>query len=192
MNKSESKYFSTAAKMDKALIALLEEKDFEYITVKEICRRAGVNRSTFYLHYENTVDLLEEAIEFITKDFFAAFDQNPLSFVPQIKTLPLDSLKFATPEYLTPYLEYTKQHKTLFRVALRKPEAMRSYDIYSDLFQHVLSPVLERFDVPEDVRDYMIRFYINGITAVVNKWLDGGCEEPVEEIIEIIERCIPR
>ena len=31
-----------------------------YITVKEICEKAGVNRSTFYLHYENTTDLLQE------------------------------------------------------------------------------------------------------------------------------------
>ena len=47
MNKSESKYFNTAIRMDEALIALLEKKDFEYITVKEICDKAGVNRSTF-------------------------------------------------------------------------------------------------------------------------------------------------
>lgn len=51
MSKSESKYFNTALRMDEALIALLEEKDLEYITVKEICHLAGVNRSTFYLHY---------------------------------------------------------------------------------------------------------------------------------------------
>ena len=41
MNKSESKYFNTAKKMDDALIALLETKPFEYITVKEICEKAG-------------------------------------------------------------------------------------------------------------------------------------------------------
>ena len=50
MNKNESKYFNTAVKMDKAFLALLEKKDFAYITVKEICEEAGVNRSTFYLH----------------------------------------------------------------------------------------------------------------------------------------------
>ena len=56
MNKSESKYFNTATKMDLALISLLKKKPFEYITVSEICETAGVNRSTFYLHYENIVD----------------------------------------------------------------------------------------------------------------------------------------
>ncbi|MGN1134205.1 MAG: TetR/AcrR family transcriptional regulator [Oscillospiraceae bacterium] len=58
MNKSESKYFNTAVKMDEALLSILETKDFKYITIKEICERAGVNRSTFYLHYENIGDLL--------------------------------------------------------------------------------------------------------------------------------------
>lgn len=40
MNKSESKYFATAARMDEAFLALLEKKDFAYITVKEICEAA--------------------------------------------------------------------------------------------------------------------------------------------------------
>ena len=55
--------------MDEALIALLKKKDFEFITVKEICEKAGVNRSTFYLHYENLGDLLAETTEMINKRF---------------------------------------------------------------------------------------------------------------------------
>ena len=43
MNRSESKYFATAARMDEAFLELLEKKDFTYITVKEICEKAGVN-----------------------------------------------------------------------------------------------------------------------------------------------------
>ena len=49
MNKSESKYFATAVRMDEAFLRLLEKKDFAYITVKELCETAGVHRSTFYL-----------------------------------------------------------------------------------------------------------------------------------------------
>ncbi len=62
MTKSESKYFNTARKMDKAFVELMENKDFEYITVTEICEKAGVNRSTFYLHYETIGDLLSECV----------------------------------------------------------------------------------------------------------------------------------
>ena len=73
MNKNESKYFNTAIKMDEALLSLLEKKDFEYITIKEICDIAGVNRSTFYLHYENTYDLLREAAQYILDKHFSYY-----------------------------------------------------------------------------------------------------------------------
>ena len=73
MNKSESKYFNTAEKMDKAFLDLLQRKDFSFITVKEICEKAGVNRSTFYLHYETVGDLLEESLEYMQKKFLASF-----------------------------------------------------------------------------------------------------------------------
>ena len=51
LNKSESKYYNTACLMNEALILLLEKKEYSFITIKEICEKAGVNRSTFYLHY---------------------------------------------------------------------------------------------------------------------------------------------
>ena len=73
MNKSESKYFNTAIKMDEAFLSLIEVKDFEYITVKEICSKAGVNRSTFYLHYETVADLLEESIQYMHRKFIDTF-----------------------------------------------------------------------------------------------------------------------
>ena len=41
MNRSESRYFATAARMDEAFLTLLAKKDFEYITIKEICEVAG-------------------------------------------------------------------------------------------------------------------------------------------------------
>ena len=47
MNKSESRYFNTAKKMDKALISLLGEKSFEYITISEICKKAKLPATIF-------------------------------------------------------------------------------------------------------------------------------------------------
>ena len=81
MNKSESKYYNTALLMDEALLILLETKEFEFITVKEICQKAGVNRSTFYLHYENTSDLLAESIGLINKKFFETFKVNNIDVI---------------------------------------------------------------------------------------------------------------
>lgn len=84
MNKSESKYFNTALPMDDALIDLLKKKDLEYITVKEICKKAGVNRSTFYLHYETVADLLNEATETIDMRFSSYFSKDMGNFAATI------------------------------------------------------------------------------------------------------------
>ncbi len=100
MNKSESKYFNTAVKMDKALIKLLDKKAFDFITVKEICNEAGVNRSTFYLHYENTADLLEEAIEYTNEEFLSYFNENGKSFIEDMNNKSDSELMLISPRYL--------------------------------------------------------------------------------------------
>lgn len=76
MNKHESKYFNTAILMDEALINLLNKKNIEYISIKEICDAAGVNRSTFYLHYESINDLVNETMDYINKKFINCFNES--------------------------------------------------------------------------------------------------------------------
>ena len=120
MNKSESKYFATAARMDEAFLALLEKKDFAYITVKEICEAASVNRSTFYLHYETMADLLSESVSHMNEQFLAYMKKDSEAFVTKLRDCPLDELYLITPEYLTPYLGYVKENQRLFRTALEK------------------------------------------------------------------------
>lgn len=66
--------------MDEAFIELLEKKDFAYITVKEICEKAGVNRSAFYLHYETLNDLLEESAQYIVDQFVRFMPYNTADF----------------------------------------------------------------------------------------------------------------
>lgn len=92
MTKSESKYFNTARMMDEALIELLCKKDIQYISVKEICAKAGVNRSTFYLHYETISDLLEETIEHIQAEFQKSFHIEAGDFIEEIDKMPLNEL----------------------------------------------------------------------------------------------------
>src|SRR5690348_6972782 len=46
-----------------ALIALMSERDFESITVTDICERAMVHRTTFYKHYEDKYGLLYHGIQ---------------------------------------------------------------------------------------------------------------------------------
>ena len=113
MNKSESKYFNTALRMDEALIALLEEKDLEYITVKEICHLAGVNRSTFYLHYETISDLVNETLEMIDQRFLSYFPRQEEEVLGDIDSQEREELILVTREYLVPYLRFIQDNKKI-------------------------------------------------------------------------------
>ena len=191
MNRSESKYFATAARMDEAFLELLEKKDFTYITVKEICEKAGVNRSTFYLHYETVSDLLAESARYIIDQFVEAMPHDTAEFMSQIQTRPLEELYLITPEYLTPYLNYIKKHRRIFRTTLEQASVLGMNDAYLSLNRHVFIPILNRYHVPLPNKKYMMPFYINGIMGIVNEWLKENCEDSIEHMISVIQVCIP-
>lgn len=190
MNRSESKYFHTAAKMDQAFIELLADKEFQYITVKEICQRAGVHRSTFYLHYETMGDLLEESLRSINEKFLDQFKSSSLGIISRIRECRPDELYLVTPEYLVPYLQFVQENKALFRTVADKSEVFGVEAIYSSLFRHIFDPILERFHVPGEQRKFLMAFYIHGRMAIVSEWLKNDCAEPISEIIRIMERCV--
>jgi transcriptional regulator, tetR family len=192
LNRSESKYFATAARMDEAFLELLEKKDFTYITVKEICEKAGVNRSTFYLHYETVSDLLAESARYIITQFVEAMPHDTAEFMSQIQTRPLEELYLITPEYLTPYLNYIKKHRRIFRTTLEQASVLGMNDAYLSLNRHVFMPILNRYQVPLSSQKYMMPFYINGLMGIVNEWLKEDCEDSIERMISVIQVCIPR
>ncbi len=190
MNKNESKYFNTAILFDEALICLLEKKDIEYITVKEICDKAGVNRSTFYLHYESINDLVEETMEYINKKFIDYFSENSKDFIEKIKDFPLEKLKLIEKKYLTPYLTFIKDNKNVFKASFNNPKGMDVLNRYNSIKTYILNPILERFNIAEKDRSYLIAFYINGIMAIIKEWINNNCKDSIIEVEDIIIKCV--
>lgn len=190
MNRSESKYFSTAVRMDKAFMELLEKKDFSFITVKEICEKAGVNRSTFYLHYETINDLLTESMQYIIDQLISAMPHGPEEFIPNIQTCPLDELYLITPKYLNPYLNFIKEYRRIFRTAIEHSSVLGLYDAYLALNRHVFMPILNRFHIPQSEQKYIMPFYINGFMGIITEWLKEDCKDSIEHISAVMQRCI--
>ena len=190
MNKSESKYFNTALRMDEALLALLEEKDLEYITVKEICRQAGVNRSTFYLHYETIADLVDETLEMVNRRFLSYFLQQEEEVLGNMGRREREELVLVTREYLIPYLRFIRDNKKVYRAAFRNPGSMQAHARYGELKRHILGPILERFEIPAAHRPYYMAYYVEGIIAIIKEWLRQDCGDEVEMIAHIIESCV--
>ena len=190
MNKNESRYFNTAIRMDEALITLLEKKDFEYITIKEICDTAGVNRSTFYLHYENTFDLLQETTRYILDKHFAYYSSDTKEITARFANAELKDLLFTTSEYLVPYLTFIKDNQRIFRVSIKNFNSLSLNDVYIKMFEYIFNPILKRFNVPENKRSYMIKFYLTGVYAIVTEWLDRNCSDDMQTITEVIIDCV--
>lgn len=169
---------------------ILKTKSFEYITVSEICKKAGVNRSTFYLHYENTRDLLEETIRNMTDNFISYF-------VPDGKILPInfeesqkEKLVFISEEYLMPYLLYFKENRKIFLTVFENGKLFSFEETYEKLFNNIFNPILDVFKYPESERKYVMAFYLNGINSIIMEWIKEDCVKPEKEVVKIINDCI--
>lgn len=186
MNKNESKYFNTAKKMGDALIALLEKKPFDFITIKDICNEAKVNRSTFYLHYQSIMDLLEEVIENTNKSFSNYFNEdNELDFNSSKEELVLIDDK-----YLIPYLNFIKENRRIYQAA-KNNSKLFSIDKYSKyVYSNIIDKIFDKFNINKKHREYIISFYINGINSLVLKWCNNDCDLEVKEVADMIKDLI--
>ena len=190
MNKNETKYLATARLMNEALFLLLEKKNYEFITVKEICEKAGVNRSTFYLHYETMEDLLTESIEYIIEKRNSIYREQEVLDREKIDSCSLDELVLITPSYILPYLQFVKENIRIFNAALSQPKTLRVRTIFNQLFDDYITHIMARFDIPEKDRRYMLTYYLSGINAVIMAWVRNECKEETEYIAKLLIECV--
>ena len=185
MNKNESKYFYTASLMNQALLELLEKKDIEFITITEITQKAGVNRTTFYLHYDNIDDLLEETIAYINKEFISSFNMNA---TPEINSK--ESAFLITDNQLIPYLNFCKKNKRVLKLVHKKPNLFQSEKAYKKMYETIFYPAISQFLSDETEKIYNLEFFTQGIKGIIYKWIELDCETDIEEIMKIIKNCV--
>ena len=185
MKEKESKYFYTASLMNQALLLLLEKKDIEFISVTEIAKKAGVNRSTFYLHYENIYELLEETVENLNKEFINSF--------PVKKPYKVECAENAfliTEEYLIPYLNFCKKNKRVLRLVYQKPYLFQREKAYRTMYNNIFYPAISCFVKDETQKVYTLEFFTQGVVGIVHKWIELDCNTEIEELIGVIKSCI--
>lgn len=190
MDKNQSKYFYTASLMDEALLALLQKKDYESITVKEVCEKAGVNRSTFYLHYENMDDLLGESYELICNRFFEQCKPSDVSR-EQAESIAKNDGFLITPEYLVPYLNFVKQNRKVYALIMNNASLFGADKTFKKMYGDIFSPVLEKYGVPRNRRQYVFAYYMRGTLAIIETWVKEDCLLGTDEVVSIITDCLP-
>ena len=112
------------------------------------------------------------------------------SITAKFANCDLEDLKFVNEQYLHPYLLFIKENQRVFSAVLSQPAAFDSKRIFQRLFDNIFKPILDRFHYPKDEQNYVMLFYLNGITAIITEWLKDGCHKSIEDISAIIHYCV--
>ena len=58
--------------------------------------------------------------------------------------------------------------------------------------EHVFVPILERFQIAETDRNYILAFYIHGLMAIISEWLKNDCADSISHVSAVMEQCVMR
>lgn len=180
MNTKNNRQFRLSEQlMEAAMTELMNSMEFEKITVKKICEKAGVNRSTFYAHYTDIFDMIEKMKTNLQKELLESYP------VPgAVAVLSLESL--------LPFLRHIHSHMDFYRVALQTRREFPIRQGYQQMWKQVVIPLCQKADITSESE--MMLYFIGfqaGLTMILKQWVDTGCQESEEKIAQIIRNCIP-
>ena len=153
---------------------LLREKPVEKITVKELCEKAEINRSTFYKHYLDCYDLLNK----IEEEALEHFD----ALLAGIETKGLQPT-------LTEVLHILKENAALFD-AFHKHSGDYGFThrlagrCFHYMERCMLSVPTQGWNRNKQGMGYA--YLVGGAGAVIEFWLRNGCQEQPEQVADLI------
>lgn len=157
-----------------ALMDLLKEKgSVAKISVRELCDRAELNRSTFYAHYNEPNDLLME----IETELLDATEEH-------LKKIGEENDAGAH-KYILSFLQYIKQNDKQFRTLLidsADPE-FRSRFMQQSIIQFVENL---RIELPKELEQYIFSYILNGSTGIIIQWIRSDYAVNESEIVNLL------
>lgn len=180
MNKKNNRqYQNSDVRMKQAMLELMNTTPFDRITVRLICEKAGINRSTFYAHYMDVYDLIDQMERNLRNRLMDSYP------VPgQVVPLSLESFY--------PFLRFIREHRDFYRVALK---ARREFPIshgFEALWDQIIRPLCRKAGITseEEMMFYFVGFQA-GFTVILRRWVEQDCAESEETIARIIRNSIP-
>ena len=165
-----------------ALMALLAERDFEAITVTDLCERAMVHRTTFYKHYEDKHALLASGIQEELNALFEAHD------TAVDKPLERDH----APEMLARVVavfEHVQRRERFYRLMLTGTGfgqfSTRLRKALAERFERRLRRDVKHNDVPAGLE---AQLHAAAMTTAITWWLEGGCAYTPIEMAGLLQR----
>ncbi|BDR53687.1 TetR family transcriptional regulator [Bombiscardovia nodaiensis] len=179
--KNNQRFRDTEVRMEAAMLHLLKEREFSKISVSSICKRAEVNRSTFYAHFCDIPEMLSVMEDTLADELLARY-ASPKG--PRNQMFSRDSF--------IPFLQHIKEHQYFYRIILGTRKAFPLETGYEPLLNMVIRPLCERAGIEsEDDILYYLTYFEAGFSVILKRWLDQGCKKSEEEFASTITNCIP-
>lgn len=169
----------THEKIIRAVYSFLweEHRPLSQITVREVCERAQINRSTFYAHYRDMYDVAECAertmAEQVKAEFSSGFSGN-------------DFFR----DGFTAMFRFFQAHREFYLIYFAESNRSHTIELLSGMFteqQRAMRP--ENFGLrTENELHYAERFFQAGLASLVYHWLLNNCHETPEQLYEILYR----
>jgi AcrR family transcriptional regulator len=169
-----------------ALSELIEEKGFNDISITDLTTKADINRGTFYLHYSDKYDLLEqienEVINELYENIKAVSDTNMSNNYSLDKPLP----------FLLKIFEYLKEN-AIFVKAILGPKGDPLFHcklkklIETNLFENKLIKTFKKENmlIPEE---YYVSYILSAHLGVIQQWLESGMEKSPNDMVLILSK----
>jgi AcrR family transcriptional regulator len=166
-----------------ALISLILRKDYEAITIEEICDAADVGRSTFYAHYTSKDDLHRSGIEHLRR---ALVDRQKESQSGPGR-LERRGLIFSRTLF-----EHAHAHKDLFRALAGSRGGAIALASISKIIADVVRDELAALPAPNSAdavpREFATQYLVGACMAVLTWWLDKGAKLAPQRVDAMFQR----
>ena len=167
--------------LHQALLSLIMAKDYEAITVEEICERANVGRSTFYAHFTSKDDLKRRGLEHLRRELIERQDSASSLTDTNVPGLAFTSTMF----------EHARDHIHLYRALVgSRGGAIALTTIRQTLCEIVHGELAEirNKDPHGTPRELAVQYIVGAFMAVLTWWLDGGAKLPSQRINAMFQR----
>lgn len=175
--KGNRRILYTQRVIKESLLELLQTNEIHKVTVTDICKKANINRGTFYIHYKDAFHLLQ-----------CMEDELFNTIINYINEIPVEQYKDIL---FLRVLELIKENKNLCKILICKKNDSRILDriLYiarTANIEQIANNSLEANPLDEIHLDYLIKYSVGGTLAIIQNWLEGDLVQSPSEILEII------
>ena len=189
--KEDLRITKTRKVLFETLVLLMKEKSFEEIKVSDICKKALINRSTFYSHYQDIYALLEEFEDEILDMLDNAFKDN------LTESLNNNDSNVYTREYFIDLIKLLLDHidekKDIYYSILLNNRNSIVIDIIvdvvsKDINNRLINANINNNGVPSEI---ISKFYLGAVASVGIEYLSSKNKYKKEDMINYIDKLIP-